>query len=137
MKIGKEFAWEMGHRLRFHDGKCKNLHGHSYKSVIEFEGNEDQNGFVIDFFIVDDMIKNIIEELDHSFLVSGQDQELIDVLSKLNSKIVLIDSEPTSENICKYFLLKIKKLNLPANIQKVKIKVCETIDVYAELEAAI
>ena len=38
MKIAKEFRWEMGHRLPEHFGLCKNIHGHSYKMVVEFEG---------------------------------------------------------------------------------------------------
>ena len=38
MKIAKEFRWEMGHRLPEHFGLCKNIHGHSYKMIVEFEG---------------------------------------------------------------------------------------------------
>ena len=38
MKVAKEFKWEMGHRLPEHFGNCKNIHGHSYKMIAEFEG---------------------------------------------------------------------------------------------------
>jgi len=41
MKIAKEFKWEMGHRLPEHFGQCKNIHGHSYKMLVEFEGEID------------------------------------------------------------------------------------------------
>ena len=41
MKIAKEFNWEMGHRLPEHFGKCKNIHGHSYKMMVELEGDLD------------------------------------------------------------------------------------------------
>ena len=38
MKVAKEFRWEMAHRLQHHKGKCSNLHGHSYKMIVEFKG---------------------------------------------------------------------------------------------------
>ena len=52
MKIAKEFRWEMGHRLLEHKGKCYNLHGHSYKLLVEFGGEVEPNGMVMDYFDV-------------------------------------------------------------------------------------
>ena len=34
-KIAKEFNFDMAHMLDGHDGKCKNLHGHTYKLQVE------------------------------------------------------------------------------------------------------
>lgn len=40
MKIGREFRFEASHRLGDHPeyGKCRSLHGHSYRLVIVVEG---------------------------------------------------------------------------------------------------
>lgn len=137
MKIAKEFHWEMGHRLPFHNGKCKNLHGHSYKCMVEFTGDPDSNGMVLDYYDVKKMIGPIIEQLDHSFMVSKDDREVIEILEKLNSQKVVVDFETTAENICLYLLEKIKSSGLPSNIRSVKVKVLETENTYAEEEARI
>ena len=63
MKISKEFRWEMGHRLPFHDGLCRNIHGHSYYMVIEIEGELNENGMIIDFYDLGKAVKPIIDEL--------------------------------------------------------------------------
>jgi 6-pyruvoyltetrahydropterin/6-carboxytetrahydropterin synthase len=132
MKIAKEFSWEMGHRLPEHFGKCKNIHGHSYKMIVELEGDVDKNGMVLDYYDLKRIINPIVEELDHAFLVYHEDKEVIDFLNKLNSKKVVAEFQSTVENICYYFLHRIKESNLPSNIKSVKVRICETPDDYAE-----
>ena len=137
MKIAKEFRWEMGHRLPYHNGKCRNLHGHSYKLLVEFEGNVDPGGMVMDYYDVKEVIAPLIHELDHSFLVYQEDVNLIDALDNLDSKMVIVNYHTTAENICVYFLDKIKNSKLPANISKIKVKVFETETTYAEEEITL
>lgn len=132
MKIAKEFRWEMGHRLSFHNGKCINLHGHSYKLLVEFEGTIDSNGMMIDYFDVKKIISPIIDKLDHAFMVYEKDTPLIESLKKLNSNFVLVPYQPTAENLCRYFLDNIKSIGLPENIIAVKVLVFETESTYAE-----
>ena len=134
MKIAKEFRWEMGHRLKFHKGKCINLHGHSYKMMVEFSGEIDGNGMVLDYYDVKEIIAPIVEELDHGFLVYEQDKELVEILKKLNSKHTVVNFESTAENLCKYFLKKISEKELPKNINGISVKVFETENTYAEEE---
>ena len=123
MKIAKEFHWEMGHRLPEHFGLCKNIHGHSYKMIIEFEGELDEQGMVIDFYDVEKMISPIIDELDHAFMVKNDDKLTLDFLEKLNSKKVVVNFFTTVENICKYISEKIIKSKLPDNIENVRVRV--------------
>ena len=132
MKIGKEFKWEMGHRLPEHFGQCKNIHGHSYKMLVEFEGELDENGMVIDYYDVEKIINPLIEKLDHAFLVNKDDKLTVEFLEKLNSKKVVVDFESTVENICIYLLTKIKTADLPANVKTIMIRVSETEEDYAE-----
>jgi len=132
MKIGKEFKWEMGHRLPEHFGQCKNIHGHSYKMLVEFEGELDKNGMVIDYYDVEKIINPIIEKLDHAFLVNKDDKLTIEFLEKLNSKKVVVDFESTVENICIYLLTQIKTADLPANVKAIMVRVSETEEDYAK-----
>ncbi|GIK21653.1 MAG: 6-carboxytetrahydropterin synthase [Ignavibacteriota bacterium] len=132
MKIAKEFRWEMGHRLPEHFGLCKNIHGHSYKMIVEFEGELDKNQMVIDFYDVEKTINPVIEKLDHSFMVNVNDKPVIEFLEKINSKKVVVNFLATVENICTYLLSEIKKTSLPPNISSVRVRVYETQFDYAE-----
>jgi 6-pyruvoyltetrahydropterin/6-carboxytetrahydropterin synthase len=137
MKIAKEFRWEMGHRLSFHKGKCKNLHGHSYKLWIELNGIEDSNGLLMDYYDLAKLVLPVLENIDHCFMVSIKDTNLIEALKKLDSKSVIVDFEPTAENICKYILNEIKHAKLPENIKSVTARVYETDDDFAEDEVEV
>ena len=132
MRIAKEFRWEMGHRLPEHFDKCRNIHGHSYKMLIELEGEVQTNGMVMDYYDLKKIVRPLIENLDHAFLVYQEDKEIIEFLEKMKSKKVVVDFQSTVENICKYFLREISKIDLPDNIKQVKVRVYETHDDYAE-----
>ena len=132
MKIAKEFRWEMGHRLPEHFGQCKNIHGHSYKMLAEFEGNLDEQGMVIDYYDVEKIINPIIEHLDHAFMVNKNDKAVIEFLEKMNSKKVVVDFQSTAENICTYLLNEVRQASLPKNVTKIKVRVYETAQDYAE-----
>jgi 6-pyruvoyltetrahydropterin/6-carboxytetrahydropterin synthase len=132
VKIAKEFRWEMGHRLPEHFGLCKNIHGHSYKMIVEFEGELDKNQMVVDYYDVEKIINPVIEKLDHAFMVNKNDIVVLDFLEKMNSKKVLVEFNSTAENICCYLLSEIKNCSLPSNISSVKVRVYETQFDYAE-----
>ncbi|MDZ7624869.1 MAG: 6-carboxytetrahydropterin synthase [Ignavibacteriaceae bacterium] len=97
MKIAKEFRWKMGHRLPEHFGLCKNIHGHSYKMLVEFDGEIDKQGMIIDYYDVEKIINPIIEKLDHSFMVNKNDKVVLEFLEKMNSKKVVVDFQSTAE----------------------------------------
>lgn len=137
MKIAKEFHWEMGHRLPEHFGQCKNIHGHSYKMIVEFEGELNQQGMLIDYYDIEKIINPVIEKLDHAFMVNRNDKVVLEFLEKMNSKKVVVDFQSTAENICSYLLNKIKETNLPDNIKKIKVRVQETSNDYAEEEGEV
>jgi len=135
MKISKDFRWEMGHRLQCHKGKCFNLHGHSYKLQIEFEGEVDSStGMVLDYFDVKDLVTPIVDKLDHTVIAWEKDLELIEMLKKLNSAHVIMPFETTAENLVGYFLKEFANADMPSGISKIKVRVCETENTYAEDE---
>ncbi len=137
MKVSKEYKWEMGHRLLFHEGKCNNLHGHSYKAKIELTGKLDKNGMVLDFFIIDSIMEKILSVLDHSFIVYKEDKKLLRLLTELEFKHLIFETECTAEYLVLYLLKQIKEYGLPANIAKVKVAVYETEDAFAEDETEL
>ena len=110
MKIAKEFRWEMGHRLPEHFGKCKNIHGHSYKMIIELEGEVGKSGMVMDYYDVKKILGPVIEKLDHAFMVCKEDKETISFLKKMKSKIVIVNFNPPWKIYAVIFLMRLKRL---------------------------
>jgi 6-pyruvoyltetrahydropterin/6-carboxytetrahydropterin synthase len=123
MKVSKEFHWEMAHRLPFHSGRCKNLHGHSYKALVQFEGELNQNGMLIDFYDIFNVVNPIIDEMDHSIICDRNDQELIEIAKKINERIVIIDKPTTAENISIYIAERILNSKLPEEYDLCQIKI--------------
>ncbi|MEK3889973.1 6-carboxytetrahydropterin synthase QueD [Bacillus sp. FSL K6-3431] len=67
--VSKEFTFDSAHHLHCYEGKCKNLHGHTYKVVFGISGYADDRGLVIDFGDMKDIWKSEIEiHLDHKYL---------------------------------------------------------------------
>ncbi len=122
----------MGHRLPFHQGKCVNLHGHSYKAEVMLEGDIDANGMLLDFYDLKLIVGPLVEQLDHAFMVNESDEKLIHLLTEMNSKMYVTKFHSTAENICTLFLQEIKKFDLPGNIKKLRVRVYETTDSFAE-----
>ena len=137
MKIAKEFHWEMGHRLPEHFGKCKNIHGHSYRMIVELEGEVNEGGMIMDYYDLKKTVNPIIDQLDNAFMVYEKDKEIVRFLESVNSKRIVVDFQSTVENICRYIITEIKKQNLPPNVKKVKVRIFESIDDYAEEETII
>jgi len=56
------------HFLPGHE-RCGRLHGHTYAICVRLEGQTNEMGYVADFFDIKNIIKGIIEKLDHRVLV--------------------------------------------------------------------
>lgn len=132
-KIGKEYKWEMSHRLPFHTGPCKNIHGHTYKLIIELEGTLVNDAMVVDYYDVDKIFKPIIMQLDHAFLCDKDDKLIIEFLKENGFKHYIMDYLTTSENIVSFFIdVATKEFKSYDNLHSLKIRVYETEDAYAE-----
>lgn len=67
--VSKEFTFDSAHHLHCYEGKCKNLHGHTYKLQVIMCGQADYRGIVIDFEDIKRITKvRIIDRLDHKYL---------------------------------------------------------------------
>jgi 6-pyruvoyltetrahydropterin/6-carboxytetrahydropterin synthase len=73
-RLEKEFLFEASHQLPHHDGKCKRLHGHSFKGRLVCEGHELQyqgpkQGMLIEYADMKQVMKPLLENyLDHHHL---------------------------------------------------------------------
>ncbi len=132
----KEYRWEMGHRIPFHNGPCKNVHGHSYKLIIELIGTLDKKSMIIDFYELDKIVMPLINKLDHCFLCDEKDKTMIDFLKKNGFKYSVITNVTTVENISTMMINEltpeIKKFK---NISRINIRLFETANSYSEISS--
>ncbi|KKK38458.1 6-pyruvoyl tetrahydrobiopterin synthase [Mesobacillus campisalis] len=67
--VSKEFTFDSAHHLHAYEGKCKNLHGHTYRVIFGLSGFVDDRGLLIDFGDIKEIWKTEIEiHLDHKYL---------------------------------------------------------------------
>lgn len=138
VRIAKEFHWEMGHRLPFHEGGCQNIHGHSYRMRVELEGSLDDNGMVLDYFDLKEIVEPIVARIDHSFLCDDRDATMIEFLSINALKHVVVPFRTTAENITTWMLQQIaESLTTRSNLTRLTIRLQETERVYAEMSIPI
>jgi 6-pyruvoyltetrahydropterin/6-carboxytetrahydropterin synthase len=62
-------SFAAAHRLEDYHGKCEELHGHNFLVEALFEGkNLNRGGIAIDFKILKDYLKGILESVDHKYI---------------------------------------------------------------------
>lgn len=144
IRITKQFSFETGHALYGYDGKCKNVHGHSYKLSVTVIGtpitnrNDVKFGMVIDFSDLKKIVKEeIVDQFDHAtvFNETTPHVELAEELKKRGHHVILVDYQPTSENMVIDFSERIKS-RLPDGIKLFALKLQETESSFAEWYAS-
>ena len=68
MKLGMVTEFDAAHSLPGYQGKCAQLHGHTYQVEIVVEGEVGEDGFVMDFYQLKNITSGALQDLDHSFL---------------------------------------------------------------------
>jgi 6-pyruvoyltetrahydropterin/6-carboxytetrahydropterin synthase len=140
IRITKGFSFEAGHALYGYDGKCKNLHGHSYKLSVTVVGSpitdktNPKFGMVIDFTDLKRIvIEEIIDKFDHSTIFNKNTPhiKLAKTLRDEGHNVLLVDYQPTTECMVTDFAKKITE-RLPNNIKLSSLKLQETESSYAE-----
>ncbi len=137
IRITKEFRYEGAHALHNYDGKCRQIHGHSYILYVTVQGspiNEDGNpkdGMVMDLAELKHIVnKTIIDKFDHA-LVLRCNSPMATELGSVYSNVVLVDFQPTCENMLSYFAEAIKA-ELPENVKLYSLKLYETSTSFVE-----
>ena len=119
VKIGKSFTFHAAHRLPRHNGKCRRLHGHTYKVEVVLEGElsdlpDSSEGMVLDFGELSATMKHIdeVNTLDHGYL-----NDVLDV--------------PTAENLACFLLEELMALRKYEDLVH-SVKVWETDSSWAQ-----
>lgn len=163
--ITRKIEIDAGHRLPFHESKCRNMHGHRYvieaycSGKLASQGSE--QGMVMDFtFLKEEMLKTIDEPCDHGFIIWSGDGEILPLFfpngnvedhidianedgywagnSENNMKIYIMSTVPTAENLAKHWYERLRERVSKATKNTVtleKVKVWETPNCSAEYPA--
>ncbi len=140
IRITKQFNFETGHALFGYDGKCRNVHGHSYKLSVTVIGRPITDtshvklGMVIDFGDLKKIVKEeIVDKFDHAtvFNKNTPHVELAKELTNRGHNVILADYQPTSENMVIDFAAKIRA-RLPEYIKLFSLRLQETDTSFAE-----
>lgn len=145
LRLTKQFSFEMAHALPAYEGKCHNIHGHSYKLFVTVEGAPLQHqgaptdGMVLDFHQLKEIVnRHIVEQFDHALVLPRKGQEPDDntdsptQLGGYAAKLILVDFQPTSENLLLHFA-RLLNGQLPAGTRLHSLKLYETETSCAEL----
>jgi 6-pyruvoyltetrahydropterin/6-carboxytetrahydropterin synthase len=104
-----ETHFSAAHYLRNYHGQCENLHGHNWKIEVTVSSDIlDKAGMALDFSILKQKTKALLEQLDHR---------------NLNEIEPFTEINPSSENIayCLFNLLAEKLKDYPVNLTRVTV----------------
>lgn len=144
IRVTKEFYFETAHALYGYDGKCKNIHGHSYKLAVTVFGvpiedvSNPKNGMVLDFGDLKRIVKSeVVDVFDHAtiFNEGTPHKKLAEDLAKTDQRVILVPYQPTSEMMLLDIAKKISN-KLPADVKLHSLRLYETNTSYAEWFAA-
>lgn len=76
------FTFEAAHHLPWHPGRCRAVHGHSYRLDVTVGGPLDERGVVLDFDEVRDVVaREVVGPWDHSDLNAVLDNPTAELLA--------------------------------------------------------
>ena len=140
IRLTKEFSFESAHALDGYDGLCREIHGHSYRLFVTVKGEpscvegDPKLGMVMDFGDLKRIVNGeIVDRLDHAFVLrdSEQNEELKAMLGAKFNKVVLVDYQPTCENMLSDFAARLQRA-LPSKVELYSLRLHETATSYAE-----
>lgn len=137
-RITKTVSFDAAHRLPEHRGKCRNLHGHTFKLVVELGASKlyiggSSNGMVMDFGDLKPILKELEDEYDHATILTTQDPlypHFHDLLVDNQLKLVTLARPPTSEVLAYTFgrriIEKLKAIPMGNDVTLLAVTVYET-----------
>lgn len=119
--------------------KCQKVHGHSYVAEVFLQSEQlNEDGMVIDFGKLKNKLSEVFDKFDHSIVLCKDDKIAANIGDKeqeqmIDFGLVLVDWNPTAENMAKYFYDKIwetmyadEELKGPVELVAVRIHETET-----------
>ena len=128
MDIAIKVEVPIGHRLYGYPGKCAHAHGHNYNIEFWINGNPDAElGLVMDFKDLKSHVDLLLDPFDHAMVLMDGDP-LEDALLTLRSKHIILNVNPSAENLCSLLFNQARDLE---GLRVSKIVIQETSDSYA------
>jgi 6-pyruvoyltetrahydropterin/6-carboxytetrahydropterin synthase len=141
LRITKEFRFEGAHALPGYDGKCRNIHGHSYLMYVTVKGenlngtNSPKEGMGVDFKQLKAIVnENIVDVLDHALIMHAA-SPLSQELAQAYPNVIMVDFQPSTENLICWFA-QVLSGKLPQGVELFSIKLYETAGSFAEWYAS-
>ena len=127
-----------GHRVKDHESKCANLHGHNAVVWVHATSDSlDALGRVVDFSVLKEKVGGWIHDnWDHNTVVFEKDRDLLEALEKVDSpkKAFILDNNPTAENMAEYLLREVApKVLEGTGVEVTKIVFWETENCFVEV----
>jgi 6-pyruvoyltetrahydropterin/6-carboxytetrahydropterin synthase len=108
--ITTEASFDAAHFLKNYNGKCKNIHGHRWKIIVEVQSENlktdvQEYGMINDFGDLKRDLKELADKFDHTFIYEKDSlkKELVEMLRAEDFTLNEVDFRPTAENFSKYF----------------------------------
>lgn len=136
MTISKDIKFDCAHMLSNYEGKCSNLHGHTYHGTVTLEGDVDpETGMLLDY----NTIKQVVDKFDHAIVFSKSsarndaETELYKWARTYEMKAVeLLSSKSTAEGIAECIATDLIQFS---GIKSVHVRLSETDGSWATVEA--
>lgn len=113
LTVSKECHFDAAHILPDHQGQCKNVHGHTYRLIVEVAERHDGNDMVIDFKDLKRIVGEVIlSRFDHSFMYDQSNEMECDIaatLMKYSLRCVALPFKTTAENLARYFFQELRR----------------------------
>ena len=109
-QITRSMYTETAHLLRNHPGKCRFLHGHSYKWSVYVDCEHLSNGMVMDFTDLKEIMNRIIEPYDHALVVDTDTWCVLKQVFHDDTRVVVYVDRPTAEVMARTVFRGIREL---------------------------
>ena len=107
LTVSKECHFDAAHVLTNHAGQCKNLHGHTYRLIVEVAESTDSSDMVMDFKDLKHILHEVIlQRFDHAFMydeTSAIECDIATTIAKHGMKRIALPFRTTAENLARYF----------------------------------
>ena len=133
-KVRKLFKFEAAHVLEgAYSNECKYIHGHSYRLEVFLTSHAlNQDGMVIDFKELKELVQVYIDAFDHCFIIKSTKNISLDFS---DYKFFELEVNPTAENMAEWFYKEIERdlfVKYGVRIVLDKVRLWETDTGYAE-----
>lgn len=110
-----EQSFDAAHFLSDYEGKCRNIHGHRWRVVLEvmteeLEQGKQLRGMHVDFATLKEDLKRVTDEMDHALIIERDTlkEKTLGALREEDFLVISVDFRPTAENFAKYFFERMK-----------------------------